>query len=203
MKSYLLTHKQQLELLNDIPFTPTILIGEHYPVITLGRSQKSQQNILTNETDIPVVQTERGGDVTYHGPGQLVVYPIMKLEGDRRDLHQHLRMLEEVVILSLKEIGLTGERKEKLTGVWIQDKKVCSIGVAVKNIKGVWITYHGLALNVCCDLSPFHLINPCGLDASIMANVCDFLPNDPPADVKECLKQALIRYTSDYICNPT
>ncbi len=153
---------------DEIP--DTLLIGEHPPVITLGRGTHAE-NLLN--PCIPVVEIERGGDVTYHGPGQLIAYPILKLEGERRDLHRHLRLLEEAVIRTLGDFGLTGERNPGWTGVWVfqpclgQHFKVASIGVAVRR----WVTYHGLALNVSTDLAQFRQINPCGLESTVMASL--------------------------------
>ena len=195
---YLSIQDQVKQKISRVDFTPSIFIGEHFPVITMGRSQTAINNILTSDTAIPIIQTERGGDVTYHGPGQLIVYPIVELVGQQRDLHQYLRILEELIIRSLKDCHIDAHRKDSLTGVWVQDKKVASIGVAVKNIHGCWRTYHGLALNICCDLNAFSLLNPCGLEASIMANIVDFIDTEPQ-HLQDYLKQRLLFYTGRYI----
>jgi len=108
---------------------------------------------------IPVVSVERGGDATYHGPGQLVGYPILALEGAERDLHQLLRKVEEAVLRGVAGFGIHGERLPGLTGVWVGKSKLCAIGVAVRR----WVTLHGFALNVSVDLQPFGWIVPCGL----------------------------------------
>jgi lipoyl(octanoyl) transferase len=158
----------QKRLSGEIP--DTLLVGEHPPVITLGRSSHAE-NLLN--PSIPVLSIERGGDVTYHGPGQLIAYPIRHLPQGQRDLHQCLRDLEEVIILTLKEFGITGERNPGWTGVWTiepqsgQLLKLASIGVSVKK----WVTYHGLALNVCNDLAPFSQMNPCGLPSTVMSSM--------------------------------
>jgi lipoate-protein ligase B len=117
--------------------------------------------------DIPIFEIERGGDVTYHGPGQLVGYPILKLDGDERDLHAYLRNLEQGLIDACAELGLTATRNPGWTGAWIGPRKIASIGIAVRR----WVTMHGFALNVATDLSRFTTINPCGLDAAVMTSV--------------------------------
>ena len=144
----------------------TLVLVEHPEVITLGRRQSSQANVIA-PGDIPVFEIERGGDVTYHGPGQLVGYPILALDGDERDLHAYLRNLEEALIGVCADVGLTGARKAGWTGVWIGERKVASIGIAVRK----WVTMHGFALNVATDLSRFAAINPCGLDAAVMTSL--------------------------------
>ena len=135
-------------------------------MITLGRRQSATANVLA-PGDIPMFEIERGGDVTYHGPGQLVGYPIFKLDGDERDLHAYLRSLEEALIGVCADVGLAGRRNPGWTGVWIGERKVASIGIAVRR----WVTMHGFALNVATDLSRFAAINPCGLDAAVMTSL--------------------------------
>ncbi|XP_024970683.1 plastidial lipoyltransferase 2-like isoform X2 [Cynara cardunculus var. scolymus] len=134
---------------------------QHQPVYTLGTaSSENNLNFDIKNPPFPLYQTERGGEVTYHGPGQLVMYPIMNLRYQKMDLHWYLRALEEVVIRVLfSTFGLTASRVEGLTGVWVGDKKLAAIGIRVSR----WLTYHGLALNVSTDLSPFKEIVPCGI----------------------------------------
>jgi lipoate-protein ligase B len=144
----------------------TLLLVEHPDVITLGRRQSSQQNVVA-AGDIPIFEIERGGDVTYHGPGQLVGYPILQLDGDERDLHAYLRNLEEALIGVCADVGLKGRRNPGWTGVWIGERKVASLGIAVRR----WVTMHGFALNVSTELSRFAAINPCGLDAAVMTSL--------------------------------
>jgi lipoate-protein ligase B len=144
----------------------TLVLVEHPEVITLGRRQSSQANVVA-AGDIPVFEIERGGDVTYHGPGQLVGYPILKLDGDERDLHAYLRNLEEALIGVCADVGVEGRRNPGWTGVWIGERKVASLGIAVRR----WVTMHGFALNVATDLSRFTAINPCGLDAGVMTSL--------------------------------
>ncbi len=143
-----------------------LILTEHDAVVTLGRGTPSG---ATSGVDVPVVEIERGGEATYHGPGQLVVYPILKLPDGRRDLHRYLRDLEEVVIGMLGEFQLDGTRRDGLTGVWLGEKKICSIGVAVRR----WVTYHGLAVNLHTDLSAFRAFHPCGLDPDVMTRLAD------------------------------
>jgi lipoate-protein ligase B len=135
-----------------------LLFVEHPHVYTLGRGGK-ESNVLAPQ-DVPVVRTSRGGDVTYHGPGQLVVYPIIDLRSKlRKDVHRYLRNLEISAIATLKDYSLQARRRPPYTGIWVGDRKIAAIGVAVRRA----ITYHGLALNVNTDLSYFKRIIPCGL----------------------------------------
>jgi lipoate-protein ligase B len=142
-------------------FPDTLLFVEHPHVITLGRGG-DEANAFGAE-DVPVLRTSRGGDVTYHGPGQLVVYPIVDLKSKlRKDVHRYLRYLEAATIRTLAHFAIAAERRPPWTGIWIGDKKIAAIGVAVR--RGV--TYHGLALNVSTDLNYFRRIVPCGLSWS-------------------------------------
>ena len=143
----------------------TLLLLEHPPVFTLGRGG-NEKHVL-NPRQVPVYRVGRGGDVTFHGPGQLVGYPILDLTRHGRDVHAYLRALEEILIAVLTEYGLQSQRKEGLTGVWVGEKKIASIGVGVRR----WITYHGFALNVDPDLSYFCDIIPCGLASVRMTSM--------------------------------
>ena len=159
-----------------------ILLLEHASTITVGRSKEAMANVLA-AGDIPVVSVERGGDVTWHGPGQLVAYPLIGLEGDRQDLHLHLRSLEQAVIELLAEHRLKPVRDERNTGVWLTapeglPQKVCSVGIACRR----WVTWHGLALNVNPELDGFQAINPCGFDTGIITRLSDHL--SPPPSVQ-------------------
>ena len=140
-----------------------LLLVEHPPVITLGRSSKDA-HLLANPDQlrargVDVFEVERGGDVTFHGPGQLVGYPIIDLKRHRQDLHWYLRQVEELLIRALAKFGIEGERVAQRTGVWTRGKKVASIGVHARE----WVTWHGFALNVSTELSYFDLIVPCGI----------------------------------------
>lgn len=144
----------------------TLILVEHPAVITLGRRRSSEDNVVA-AADTPVVRVERGGDVTWHGPGQLVGYPILQLAEHERDVHLVLRRLEDVFIALLAEYGLAAARRPGHTGVWVDDRKLVSLGIAVHG----WVTFHGFALNVDCDLAEFARINPCGLDARVMGSL--------------------------------
>ncbi len=144
----------------------TLLLTEHEPVVTLGRGSPPDD---AAGVPFPVVRVERGGEATFHGPGQVVVYPILLLPPERRDLHRYLRDLEQAVIDTLAEFDVEGERREGLTGVWVGGRKICSIGVAVRR----WVTWHGLALNVRTDLDAFRSFRPCGLDPEVMTRLAD------------------------------
>src|SRR5687768_3194246 len=142
----------------------TLLLLEHPHVITLGSGSHDENVLVTPEEraerGIELFDTGRGGDVTYHGPGQLVGYPIFDLKPDRQDLHRYLHDIEEALIGVLADFGLEGDRKDGLTGVWVEDRKIAAIGVRVSS---GWITSHGFALNVTTDLSFFGTIVPCGI----------------------------------------
>ncbi len=153
----------------------TLILVEHDPVVTLGRGAKRAD---LEGLDLPLVEIERGGEATYHGPGQVVAYPIYALPEGRRDLHRYLRDLEEVVIRTLAELELEGQRREGATGVWLGERKVASVGVAVRR----WVAWHGLALNVHTDLEVFRSFRPCGLDGEVMTRVADHA-DVPPANV--------------------
>lgn len=168
----------------------TLLLVEHPHVITLGRARRARDNVLA-AGDVPVVEIERGGDATYHGPGQLVAYPIVRLEDGERDLHKFLRRLEEAIIATLGELGVEGAgRRAGATGVWVAggERKIASIGIACRK----WVTFHGLALNVATDLSYFARINPCGFEARVMTSVEEQLGRAVKvADVKPILARRL------------
>lgn len=145
----------------------TLVLCEHPHVFTLGRRAGARQHVL-QPGDVPIVEVERGGDVTYHGPGQLVGYPVLKLGPEEQDLHRFLRGLEEALIRALaRSVGLAAERVPGATGVWAAGKKIVSLGVAVRN----WVTFHGFALNVSTDLAYFGRISPCGLAPEVMSSL--------------------------------
>ncbi len=193
VRDYDQAYQYQLELLTrrkhgHLSFD-RLLFVEHPDVYTLGR-RSSQQ-----ETDqaFPTVSVERGGQITFHNPGQLVSYPILKLQETERDLHKYLRRLEQVLIDVLSDYGLQGERRPGATGVWIagKQKKIASIGVAVSS----WVTYHGTALNVDNDLSGFAKIRPCGFPSEVMTSLAVELRESCPslAEVKESYLQHFCR----------
>ena len=153
------THlKKQQGSADDILYTV-----EHNNVYTLGKTG-SRDHILINDEEmkakgISYYEIDRGGDITYHGPGQLVAYPILDLNNYYKDTHRYLRDLEETVILTLKELGIEAHREEEFTGVWVGEEKICAIGIKVSR----WITMHGIAFNINTDLSYFDKIIPCGI----------------------------------------
>ncbi|HEY2932630.1 MAG TPA: lipoyl(octanoyl) transferase LipB [Acidobacteriota bacterium] len=156
-----------------------VIFAEHCPVVTLGRS--GRRNSLLSSPDqlqqwgVDLVHSDRGGDITYHGPGQLVVYPIFDLAGWKRSIHAYLRALEEVTIRALDEFGICAQRSALGTGIWIEDagrpQKIGSIGVHISR----WVTSHGLALNVSNSLEPFRYIVPCGIQNIEMTSMAQLL----------------------------
>lgn len=143
----------------------TLIFTEHNPVFTMGLRGGSDQHLVWGPTQlakegVEVSKTNRGGDITYHGPGQIVGYPIVSIDR-RRDLHAYLRFLEEVLIRSVAHYGLKATRREGKTGIWLENRKIAAIGVAVRR----WVTFHGFALNVNTDLRHFMGIIPCGIAA--------------------------------------
>jgi lipoyl(octanoyl) transferase len=137
-----------------------LLLLEHDPVFTIGRTHDTSSLMDSDALPFPVHRINRGGQATYHGPGQLVGYPILNLAARGRDLHHYLRFLENVIIAILNEYGLKGERREGLTGVWVENRKIASIGIGVRR----WISMHGFALNVGENLEGFSNIIPCGIN---------------------------------------
>jgi len=163
-----------------------LFLCEHDPIVTLGR--RSSVGDVAG-VPFPTVTIERGGEATYHGPGQLVAYPVMELPEGRRDLHRYLRDLEQVGLDTLATFGVEGGRRPGYTGVWIGERKVASIGVAVRR----WVTWHGLALNVTTDLAAFGSFQPCGLDASVMTRLVDHAPGVCLEDVSAAFEAAFAR----------
>ena len=142
-----------------------LLLLEHPPVVTLGRNSHAAH--VLQPAGIDVFEVERGGDVTFHGPGQLVGYPILDLHAYKQDLHWYLRTLEQALIEALDLLGISAERNPGLTGVWTRGRKIASIGIHVKQ----WVTWHGFALNVTTDLTHFERIVPCGIPGVEMTTV--------------------------------
>jgi len=169
-------------LLKDGGTVERLLLLEHPPVITLGRNARSA-DVLHDEATleslgVAVHETNRGGQVTYHGPGQLVGYPILDLSPDRRDVARYLRDLEEVLIRTLSQFGVTAGRVSGLTGVWVGPEKIASLGVHLSR----WVTTHGFALNVNTDLSRFGLIVPCGLRGAAVTSMQRLLGRPLPLE---------------------
>ncbi len=165
-----------------------VLLVEHPPVYTLGKgSTTAHLRFDPERSPYPVVRIERGGEVTHHAPGQLVGYPILNLKRHTPDLHLYLRQLEEVLILTLAELGLRGERIAGLTGIWVDGAKVAAIGIKVSR----WITMHGFALNVCPDMVGFDHIVPCGIGDRPVASLERWLPGIVVEEVKPIVVRSL------------
>ena len=171
---------------HDPQLPDTLLLLEHPPIYTLGKGANHQHVHFEPSDDTPaVIRIERGGEVTYHCPGQLVGYPILNLQRHQPDLHWYLRQLEEVVMQTLIQLGLPGERLPGLTGVWVEGRKVAAIGIKVSR----WITMHGFALNVCPDLTGFQHIVPCGIRDRPVGKLTDYYPDLTVATVQPILEQ--------------
>ncbi|NEO06897.1 MAG: lipoyl(octanoyl) transferase LipB [Moorea sp. SIO1F2] len=175
---YTVAWEQQRSLvsqrLQDSSLDDILLLLEHPPVYTLGKGSSIDfLKFDPNQVNSEVHRIERGGEVTYHCPGQLVGYPILNLRYYRQDLHWYLRQLEEVLIQVLAVYGLKGERVTGMTGVWLEGCKVAAIGIKVKR----WITMHGFALNVCPDLAGFNHIVPCGIADKPVGSLAQFIPD--------------------------
>jgi len=179
-------HLVGLRAKNEAP--DMLLLLEHDHVITLGR-KTSAENL--RQQDVPVFEVERGGDATYHGPGQLVGYPILKLED--HDVRRHVRTMERALIAAAGRSGIRAQTLEGHPGVWADGRKLASIGVAVTD----WVTYHGFALNVNTDLSFFNLIRPCGLDPETMTSMEKILGRS--LDFEE-VKRAVLEEYSTALC---
>jgi lipoyl(octanoyl) transferase len=170
-----------------------LLLVEHEPVVTLGRGTRPSSVRLTPgdlaARAVTLVEVERGGDATFHGPGQVVGYPVLDLREHREDLHWYLRQLEGVLIAALAELGVPAERNPGLTGVWTRGRKIASIGIHVKQ----WVTFHGFALNVTTDLRGFDLIVPCGIDGVVMTSVAAELGGTGAADLQARAREAIVQ----------
>jgi len=161
----LLMQQQAVSDLLENDAAETLILLEHQPVYTIGRLRDQSSLGDASRLPHPVVETNRGGQATYHGPGQLVGYPILDLRVRGQDLHAHLRWIEDLLINACREFGVQAGRREALTGVWVRDRKLASIGVGVKK----WISMHGFAINITPEcLPPFLAITPCGIDGVIM-----------------------------------
>ena len=170
-----------------------LLLVEHAPVITLGRGTRAgsmpMPRVELERRGVEVFEVERGGDVTFHGPGQLVGYPIFDLRQHREDLHWYLRQLEAGLIGALGRLGISAGTNPGLTGVWTSGRKIASIGIHVKQ----WVTFHGFALNVNNDLSYFDLIVPCGIKDVVMTSVSRELGRSDSAALWEETRLAVIQ----------
>lgn len=164
---YAAVDQQMMELVDEIRVgnaPDTLLLAEFDPVLTVGRAADVS---LYGDVGLPVHAISRGGKTTFHGPGQLVAYPLIQLREGVRDLHAYLHALEETLIRTVVDFGLPGVRDPRNTGCWVNGRKLASIGVAVRR----WVTYHGVALNVSTDLSWFRRFDPCGLEPDLMTTM--------------------------------
>lgn len=183
-----------------------LIFCQHPPVFTLGRSGK-EQNLLINEEllgnkGIEFYRINRGGDITYHGPGQWVVYPILDMEWFYTDVHRYVRSLENIVMLTLAEYGLEAFRNPKYTGVWLNSrhgglpKKICAIGVHMSR----WVTLHGLAFNILADLTPFDYIVPCGIRDPDKGVTSLHLETEHPPDLTQVKARLCYHFEQEFQC---
>lgn len=179
----------------------TLILLEHDPVFTVPSTQTLNNILVPTEIlsreGIEVCRTDRGGDVTYHGPGQVVGYSIMDLKEQGRDLHRYIRNVEQVLIDTLKDYGIAAQRDPKHPGVWTSNKKIAAIGIAVKN---GWITMHGFALNVNPDMNHFTMIVPCGISDKGVTSMAEKL--GAPVDRRALQKKLIRQYAKIFDCAP-
>ncbi len=176
----------QKERILDPEKSDALVVLEHPPVYTLGTDSSLEfLKFDHQQTEYELYRVERGGEVTYHCPGQIVAYPILNLRNYQQDLHWYLRQLEEVVIQVLALNNLPGKRIDGLTGVWLEGRKVAALGIKVTK----WITMHGFALNVCPDLTGFDRIVPCGIADRSVGSMAEFIPDINPDLVREQIIQ--------------
>jgi len=180
----------------------TLVFTEHEPVFTLGVRSGADQHLIWDPAElqrrgIEVVTTNRGGDITYHGPGQVVGYPIISL-APRKDLHAYLRFVEQVLINTVGTFGLVADRRAGKTGIWLGTRKIAAIGIAVKR----WVTFHGFALNVNTDLAAFGGIVPCGItDGTVTSMQVELGREVDPAEVKRVLAAEFWRLLPGFFAN--
>ena len=153
-----------------------LLLVEHPPVFTLGKNA-SKQHIINNSEDVSIIQTDRGGNITFHGPGQLVCYPILDLNHYKRSITWYMRELEQLIIDVLGEYGIKASRKKGLTGTWVKDKKIAALGVRISR----WVTMHGFSLNINPDLNFYKNIIPCGIKEYGVTSMAKIMGNEVPA----------------------
>ena len=153
-----------------------LLLVEHPPVFTLGKNA-SKQHIINNSEDVSIIQTDRGGNITFHGPGQLVCYPILDLNHYKRSITWYMRELEQLIIDVLGECGIKASRKKGLTGTWVKDKKIAALGVRISR----WVTMHGFSLNINPDLNFYKNIIPCGIKEYGVTSMAKIMGNEVPS----------------------
>ena len=189
--------KRLIDLRYENKIPDCLIVCEHEPVITMGRGTDKGNLLVSKESlqkkGVDIFEIERGGDITFHGPGQIILYPIVNLQYREKDTHKYLRDLESVVIDALSKINLKAGIKKGLTGIWVDDHKIGAIGVAVSK----WITYHGMALNVNTDLDYFKLINPCGITEYPVGSISGLLNNNINLkQVSEFLVDSFVKHFS-------
>ena len=153
-----------------------LLLVEHPPVFTLGKNA-SKQHIINNSEDVSIIQTDRGGNITFHGPGQLVCYPILDLNHYKRSINWYMRELEQLIIDVLGEYDIKASRKKGLTGTWVKDKKIAALGVRISR----WVTMHGFSLNINPDLNFYKNIIPCGIKEYGVTSMAKIMGNEVPS----------------------
>ncbi len=153
-----------------------LLLVEHPPVFTLGKNA-SKQHIINNSDDVSIIQTDRGGNITFHGPGQLVCYPILDLNHYKRSITWYMRELEQLIIEVLGEYDIKASRKKGLTGTWVKDKKIAALGVRISR----WVTMHGFSLNINPDLNFYKNIIPCGIKEYGVTSMAKIMGNEVPS----------------------
>lgn len=178
----------QQRLLENPELPEAVWLLQHEACYTLGRGASSAHlHFSLDQPPAPVHRIDRGGEVTHHLPGQLVAYPVLDLRRRQPDLHWYLRQLEQVLIDVLDQLGLRGERLPGLTGIWLDNRKVAAIGVGCRR----WITQHGLALNVDCDMAGFTQVTPCGLTGRDVGRLTDWVPGLTAREVQPLLRNAM------------
>ena len=172
-----------------------LLLVEHPPVFTLGKNA-SRQHIINNSEDVSIIQTDRGGNITFHGPGQLVCYPILDLNHYKRSITWYMRELEQLIIDVLGEYDIKASRKKGLTGTWVKDKKIAALGVRISR----WVTMHGFSLNINPDLNFYNNIIPCGIKEYGVTSMAKIMGNEVPSmeEIKTKMKKRFIKNFAGY-----
>ena len=172
-----------------------LLLVEHPPVFTLGKNA-SKQHIINNSDDVSIIQTDRGGNITFHGPGQLVCYPILDLNHYKRSITWYMRELEQLIIDVLGEYDIKASRKKGLTGTWVKDKKIAALGVRISK----WVTMHGFSLNINPDLNFYKYIIPCGIKEYGVTSMAKIMGNEVPSmeEIKTKMKKRFIKNFAGY-----
>ena len=173
-----------------------LILVEHHPVYTLGKNSPKEHLLIEESENISIIQTDRGGDITFHGPGQLVGYPILDLNQYKKSVSWYMRELEQLIIDVLKEYDIKAGRKKGLTGTWVRDKKIGALGVRISK----WVTMHGFSLNIDPDLQYYQGIIPCGISGYGVTSMANLLGENVPrmADIKETIVKQFITNFSVY-----